>query len=108
MARGYPKMSTKKYEFVPAGKGETVRGTYLDETGKFPVHYKTDERLLERVETLEQQLVRQKSQQLAADILVAPHHGSRTSSSPAFVSKVNAARAIVSAGWKSRYGFPGT
>ena len=26
----------------------------LDETGKYPVHYKTDERLVERVETLEQ------------------------------------------------------
>ena len=35
-----------------------------------------------------------------------PHHGSSTSSSPAFVRRVNARQVVVSAGWKSRYGHP--
>ncbi len=34
--KGSLKMSTTKYEFVPAGKGVTVRGSYLDERNKYP------------------------------------------------------------------------
>lgn len=43
---------------------------------------------------------------LRADLATMPHHGSRTSSSPAFIRGVNARQVIVSAGWKSRYGHP--
>jgi competence protein ComEC len=43
---------------------------------------------------------------LAADVVVVPHHGSATSSSPAFVSAVGAKLAIVSAGHANRWGFP--
>ena len=45
-------------------------------------------------------------QELAADVVVVPHHGSATSSSPAFVSAVGARYAIVSAGHANRWGFP--
>jgi competence protein ComEC len=43
---------------------------------------------------------------LAADVVVVPHHGSATSSSPAFVAAVAAKYAIVSAGFANRWGFP--
>jgi competence protein ComEC len=40
------------------------------------------------------------------DIVVVPHHGSRTSSSAAFVNALRPAVAIVSAGFGNRWGFP--
>jgi competence protein ComEC len=43
---------------------------------------------------------------IAADVVVVPHHGSATSSSPAFVAAVDASHAIVSAGYANRWGFP--
>ena len=43
---------------------------------------------------------------LAADVVVVPHHGSATSSSPAFVTAVGARVAIVSAAHANRWGFP--
>ena len=44
--------------------------------------------------------------ELAADVLIVPHHGSRTSSSAAFVARVAPRYAVVSAGYRNRYGFP--
>jgi competence protein ComEC len=46
------------------------------------------------------------AQPIDADVVVVPHHGSATSSSPAFVAAVGAAHAIVSAGYANRWGFP--
>jgi competence protein ComEC len=43
---------------------------------------------------------------LAADVVVVPHHGSATSSSPSFVAAVGARLAIVSAAHENRWGFP--
>jgi len=42
----------------------------------------------------------------AVDIVVVPHHGSRTSSSPPFVRALSPSLAIVSAGHGNRWGFP--
>jgi competence protein ComEC len=39
-------------------------------------------------------------------VLVAPHHGSRTSSSEAFLDTLRPTLALVSAGWRSRFGHP--
>ena len=44
--------------------------------------------------------------ELAADIVIVPHHGSRTPSSAAFVTTVAPRYAIVSAGYRNRYRFP--
>ncbi len=41
-----------------------------------------------------------------ADIVLVPHHGSKTSSSPPFVAAVQAKLAIVSAGFGNQWGFP--
>lgn len=40
------------------------------------------------------------------DVMIVPHHGSRTSSSPAFINHVSPDIAIVSAGYRSRFGHP--
>jgi competence protein ComEC len=48
----------------------------------------------------------QRSAHLAADVVVVPHHGSLTSSTPAFVNAVGARIALVSAGFNNRWGFP--
>lgn len=39
-------------------------------------------------------------------VLVAPHHGSRSSSSAAFLAALRPAFALVSAAWRSRFGHP--
>ncbi len=43
---------------------------------------------------------------LAADVLLVPHHGSRTSSSDAFLDAVAPRLAIVQAGYLNRFGHP--
>jgi competence protein ComEC len=43
---------------------------------------------------------------LRADVLLAPHHGSRTSSTPPFIDAVRPRFAIFAAGYRSRYGHP--
>jgi len=43
---------------------------------------------------------------LKADVLLLPHHGSKTSSSPAFLDAVAPAQAIVQAGYRNRFGHP--
>ena len=55
---------------------------------------------------IEQQLVRLRYRQLAADILVAPHHGSRTSSSEEFVEAVKPDYVLFPVGYRNRFGFP--
>ena len=43
---------------------------------------------------------------LRADVLKVGHHGSRTSSTPAFLAAVQPQEAIISAGCRNRYGHP--
>ena len=40
------------------------------------------------------------------DVVVVPHHGSNTSSSAAFVNAISAQVALVSAGYRNRWGLP--
>ena len=59
---------------------------------------------IERVSELE--LLNSSLQQLAADVLVVPHHGSKTSSSPEFIAAVHPALAIFTTGYRNRFGHP--
>lgn len=43
---------------------------------------------------------------IAADILLIPHHGSKTSSSVPFVDRVSPKFALAAVGYKNRFGFP--
>jgi competence protein ComEC len=54
----------------------------------------------------ERELVAAYGESLRADVLVVPHHGSRTSSTPEFVAAVAPQLAIVTAGYRNRFGHP--
>ncbi len=54
----------------------------------------------------EQHLLAHLSQQLPSTVLIAPHHGSLTSSSSAFVRQVNPDVAVFTVGYRNRFGHP--
>jgi competence protein ComEC len=54
----------------------------------------------------ERMLVERYAQTLQSDILVAPHHGSNTSSSQDFVTHTRPAYVLFSTGYRNRFGFP--
>ena len=54
----------------------------------------------------ERDLLRSAGAQLHADILVAPHHGSNTSSTLAFIQAVRPHFVLFPVGYRNRYGFP--
>ena len=54
----------------------------------------------------EVELVNRFRDRLAADVLLAPHHGSATSSSADFIAHVKPGEVIYSAGFRNRFGFP--
>lgn len=54
----------------------------------------------------ERALVERASSALHAGVLIAPHHGSRTSSSPAFIDAVRPDVVLFPAGYRNRFGFP--
>ncbi len=56
--------------------------------------------------TAEDWLVDQYGDNLGSDLLLAPHHGSTSSSSYRFVGRVHPQTAVFSAGYMNRYGFP--
>jgi competence protein ComEC len=56
--------------------------------------------------TAEYELVRMAGDSLTSTVLVAPHHGSRTSSTPALLNRVAPEVVAVSSGANNRYGFP--
>jgi competence protein ComEC len=56
----------------------------------------------------EEALLQTNPQQLQSDILVAPHHGSNSSSTAEFVTAVDPKWVLFSTGYKNSYGFPKT
>jgi competence protein ComEC len=54
----------------------------------------------------EQMLISRSSSRLKSDILLAPHHGSNSSSSPAFLEAVNPKICVISSGKRNPFGFP--
>jgi len=54
----------------------------------------------------EARLVARYGERLAVDVLLAPHHGSRTSSTPEFVAAVRPRVVIHSAGWRNHFRHP--
>jgi competence protein ComEC len=54
----------------------------------------------------EKRLLSQGADALKADLLLVPHHGSLTSSSPPFVQAVRPKWAWVQAGYRNRFGHP--
>ncbi len=56
--------------------------------------------------TAEESLSRRHPGELAADLLVAPHHGSKSSSSPSFVTAVAPQYVVFTAGYRNRFHHP--
>ncbi|MFO7964796.1 MAG: DNA internalization-related competence protein ComEC/Rec2 [Desulfobacterales bacterium] len=57
-------------------------------------------------QTAERKLSADKNVRLSADVLFAPHHGSRSSSSASFLDRVNPDYVVFCVGWQNRFGFP--
>jgi competence protein ComEC len=56
----------------------------------------------------EAELLEYRRAALPSRVLVAPHHGSQTSSSMGFLSAVHPEIVVISAGWQNQFGFPHT
>ncbi len=57
-------------------------------------------------QAVESKLIRAMPDKLSAKILIAPHHGSKTSSSLAFIDTVSPEIVIFPVGYRNRFGFP--
>jgi competence protein ComEC len=55
---------------------------------------------------VERFLVSDNRDELTSDLVIIPHHGSKASSSRRFAQAVSPKYAIVSTGYRNRYGFP--
>ncbi len=58
------------------------------------------------IEKAQEQALLARAAPLAADVLLVPHHGSKTSSSAAFIDAVQPRTALVQAAYRSRFGHP--
>ncbi|MDC9726550.1 MAG: DNA internalization-related competence protein ComEC/Rec2 [Candidatus Thioglobus sp.] len=58
--------------------------------------------------TAERHLINIWGSELQSDVLISPHHGSKTSSSELFLSTVKPAKVIISSGYKNRFNHPAT
>ena len=58
------------------------------------------------IEAAQEQALLARSAPVKADVLLVPHHGSKTSSSPAFLDAVQPRTALVQAGYRNRFGHP--
>ena len=54
----------------------------------------------------EQELLKRASERLQADVLVAPHHGSKTSSTEIFLHQVQPKTVIFTVGYRNPFGHP--
>ncbi|MCK5729153.1 MAG: DNA internalization-related competence protein ComEC/Rec2, partial [Methylococcales bacterium] len=53
-------------------------------------------------------LVQHQAKYLKSDVLIAPHHGSKTSSTALFLKKVQPKWVLIPSGYKNRFHFPHT
>ena len=58
------------------------------------------------IEAAQEQALLARGAALAADVLLVPHHGSKTSSTEAFLNAVQPRTALVQAGYRNRFGHP--
>lgn len=83
----------------PAGNGESCVLRVQSQSGQVAL-------LVGDIEQAQEQALLAQGAALRASVLLVPHHGSRTSSSPAFVAAVAPRWAVVQAGYRNRFGHP--
>jgi competence protein ComEC len=103
----------------PAWEWDGVRFSLLHPPPDFP-YLKNDSSCVLRIDTagadallpgdisdaIETRLLRAHGAALQAEVLLVPHHGSRTSSSPAFVAAVAPRHALIGVGHRNRFELP--
>ena len=57
-------------------------------------------------ETAEEEMLHRNAADLTSTVLVCPHHGSKSSSTPQFVHQVNPEYVVIPVGWQNRFHFP--
>ena len=88
--------------YADAGLKDNARGCVLKITTRYgSVLLPAD---IERAS--EQALLARDSTALPATILIAPHHGSKTSSTESFIRQVNPAVVVFTVGYRNRFGHP--
>jgi len=58
------------------------------------------------IERQVEQFLLNNNDELNADLMLVPHQGSKTSSTPAFIDAVSPSLAVVAAGYENHYGHP--
>ena len=90
------------YAYAQAGRSDNNKGCVLKITeGGQSLLLTAD---AERIAELE--MTESEADKLSATVLVAGHHGSRTSSIPEFVEAVRPQQVIFTMGWRNRFGHP--
>ena len=94
------------FEFLHPGAADRFAGN--DASCVLRISTDTDVLLLtgDIEQRVEQLLTARNPERLRSSLVVAPHHGSRSSSSAPFVEATRPAFVLYAAGWANRYGFP--
>jgi competence protein ComEC len=94
------------FEVLHPGSEQSWRGNNLSCVLRITANNKTILLSGDIQKPVEDYLLRNFNEKLKADLIVLPHHGSKTSSSKNFVNAVQAEVGIVPSGFLSQYGHP--
>lgn len=90
-----------RHHYAQAGQSDNDRSCVLRlQAGRFSALLAGDIERLGEMNLLERGVLQ------AADVLVAPHHGSASSSTPAFLAALRPAWVVIPVGHRNRYGHP--
>lgn len=82
------------------GLGNDSSCVLMIDTGKYRILLTGD------IESYAEEILLQSTKKLTADIIVAPHHGSKTSSTEGFIQSVSPQYVLYAVGYRNRYHFP--
>jgi competence protein ComEC len=94
------------HHYAMAGYGDNDRGCVIRVDAGGGSGTQASALLAADIERLSEMNLAERKALLPADVLVVPHHGSKTSSTPAFLTGVRPRLAIIPVGHRNRYGHP--